>query len=149
LPRAGPNNFAGGLPAPDGGHTDGESPVGRVVPPKCHRLLRRSTDRGDADLSAIETTTFRLRPGADERSFIATDQRVQTEVFYRCDGLLRRTTGRNDAGEWLVIVLWRSATSADAAAERLKLSDGVGPLAELMAFVDDSTIDTRRYSTLD
>ena len=94
----------------------------------------------------IETVTFRLAAGTDESTFLDADRRVQTEFIYREPGLLRRTTARDENGEWIVIVLWRSESDADAAA---RLSEGDRPTAELVALLDAATVQTRRYSTLD
>ena len=65
----------------------------------------------------IEVTTFRLAAHADETAFLAADRRVQTQFMATLGGFRRRTTARGTAGEWLVIVLWNSASDADAAAE--------------------------------
>ena len=95
-------------------------------------------------MSVIETVTFRLAPGTDEAEFLAVDRRVQTEFTYQQPGVLRRTTSRGEDGDWIVIVLWRAATDADAAAERSKTH----PLTvEFSALLDD--VQTRRYELLD
>jgi hypothetical protein len=88
----------------------------------------------------IETLTFRTAPGTDDADFLAADRRVQTEVMYHQPGFLRRTTARNADGDWLVIMLWQDAASADAAA----LLD-----AAVTGLADPATVDRRRYTTLD
>jgi hypothetical protein len=97
-------------------------------------------------MSVIETMTFRLDPATDESAFLAADRRVQTEFAYQQPGLLRRTTAHGDNGEWIVVDVWRSAADADACAERW---NGDPRTSELMALVDESTVQTRRYATLD
>jgi hypothetical protein len=97
-------------------------------------------------VSVIETFTFRLAPGTDEAVFLDADRRVQTEFIYRQPGLLRRTTARDENGEWIVIVLWRAYSDAEAAAT---LSESDRPTADFLALVDKTTAQTRRYSTLD
>jgi hypothetical protein len=94
----------------------------------------------------IETVTFRLAAGTDEAAFLDADRRVQTEFLYRQRGLLRRTTARDRNGEWIVIVLWRSESDADAAA---KLSESDRATSAFFALLDETTVQTRRYSTLD
>ena len=94
----------------------------------------------------IETLTFRLAPDTEEAVFLDADRRVQTEFFYRQPGLVRRTTARDRHGEWIVIVIWRSERDADAAA---RLSESDGATSELAALIDEATVQTRRYSTLD
>jgi len=94
----------------------------------------------------IEIMTFRLAPGADEHRFMESDRRLQSDFAYQQAGLLRRTTARSADGHWIVIDLWRSEHDADVATARW----GHDPVtAAFMTFVDESTVETRRYSTLD
>ena len=98
------------------------------------------------DVSVIETATFRLAADTDVAAFLDADRRVQTEFLYRQRGLVRRTTARDRDGEWIVIVLWRSESDADAAA---KQSVRDRATSEFLALLDETTVRTRRYSTLD
>jgi hypothetical protein len=110
-------------------------------------LTKRARDA--VRVAVIETMTFRLKDGADEAAFLALDKRVQTEFAYQQPGLVRRTTARGTgktSGEWIVVDLWRSDEDADACAARWDTDDLV---QELLAFVDASTIDVRRYADLD
>lgn len=95
---------------------------------------------------AIEVTTFRLADGADEDAFLEADRRVQTEFMPNQPGFMRRTTARADDGEWLVVVLWVSEADGQAATEA---SEDDAATAELRALVNESTFETKRYSTLD
>ena len=86
----------------------------------------------------VETLTFRLVPGADEQAFLAADKRVQ-EAVSSLEGFVRRTTARAANGEWLVVSLWWDAAHADAAPAD----------AGFEALIDPSSVDRRRYETLD
>ena len=97
-------------------------------------------------MSVIETTTFRLAADTDDDVFLDADRRVQTEFAYQQPGLVRRTTARDQNGEWIVVVLWRSEDDAEAAA---RLSERDDATSELNALVDKTTVQVRRYSTLD
>jgi hypothetical protein len=97
-------------------------------------------------VSVVETTTFRLAEGADHDAFLDADKRVQTEVIPNHAGFLRRTMARASDGEWLVVVLWRSEHEADLS-HRLAADHPV--TGEFMALVDQATICTSRYTTLD
>jgi hypothetical protein len=93
----------------------------------------------------IELMQFSLMPGTGLEEFLAADQRLQTEFAYAQPGLLRRTTARNETGEWLVIDLWRTAADADACAERWeqdRIAQG------FMALVDRTSVRVERYSTI-
>jgi hypothetical protein len=94
----------------------------------------------------IETLRFRLRSGADEAGFLAADKRVQAEFAYQQPGLVRRTTGRSEGSEWLIITLWKSTATADAA-EAARHGDVT--CQEMEAFLDPSTVRTDRYVELD
>jgi hypothetical protein len=105
--------------------------------------------RDAVPVAVIETMTFRLNDGADEAAFTAVDKRLQTDFAYQQPGLVRRTTARGTesrSGEWIVVDLWRSAEDADACAARWDTDTLV---QELLAFVDASTIDVRRYVDFD
>jgi hypothetical protein len=93
----------------------------------------------------IELMQFRLLPEAAVEEFSAADQRLQTEFAYLQPGLLRRTTARNDHGEWLVIDVWRTADDADACAGRWEQDQTVHTF---MAFVDRSSVRVQRYSAI-
>jgi hypothetical protein len=97
-------------------------------------------------MSVIETHTFRLAEGADMAEFLDADRQVQTELMLRKPTFLRRTTARADDGDWLVVVIWTSATDADTA--RAQLDDDPATAA-FMALVDRPTLTTKRYETLD
>jgi hypothetical protein len=94
----------------------------------------------------IEIMTFRLRSADDEAAFMEADRRVQSEFAYHQPGLLRRTTARSEDGQWIVIDLWQSAAAADACDERWS-SDPVA--RTFMALVDEATVTTERFATLD
>jgi len=94
----------------------------------------------------IEILRFGLRPGADERAFVAADKTLQTDFAYHQPGLLRRTTARAADGGWVVIDLWRSERDADACEQRWR-DDPVA--ARFMSFLDRTTVRTERFSELD
>lgn len=93
----------------------------------------------------IELITFRLAPGADEDAFIEADRRVQTEFIPNHEGFLRRTTARAEDGEWLVVVLWYSAETAEASKA---LWDGDPVMQDFLELVDRGSLEIRRYEDL-
>lgn len=94
----------------------------------------------------IEIMTFRLRPESSEAEFLAADRRVQTEFAYQQPGMIRRTSGRNPDGTWVVIDLW--ASPADAAGYLDGWHREPAPLA-FMALIDEATVVNQTYQTLD
>jgi hypothetical protein len=94
----------------------------------------------------VEILRFKLAPGSDEAAFLDADKRLQSEFAYQQPGIIRRTTARGDDGSWMVIDFW--FTRADA--ERCDELWREDPLAEaFMKFVDQSSITTERFETLD
>jgi hypothetical protein len=89
-------------------------------------------------MPVIDITTFRLADGVDEAAFLVVDERVRTGDLYQRPELARATTARADDGSWAVIVLWGGA---DYAVDLMT--------TELSSVVDASTVERRRYTTLD
>jgi hypothetical protein len=96
-------------------------------------------------LVVIEVMQFRLLADTAIDDFLAADRRLQTDFAYQQPGLLRRTTGRSDGGEWLVIDHWQTRADADACAERWE-HDLVAQ--RFMNLVDRSSVRVQRYTTL-
>src|SRR3954454_10021737 len=97
-------------------------------------------------MAVVEIVTFKLAGGTDEAAFLEADRRVQTEFIPRHRGLMRRTTARGADGEGACIVLWGSAADADASAGLAKDH----PVTKAFdALLDRSTVQRRRYETLD
>jgi hypothetical protein len=99
-------------------------------------------------VAVIEIMTFRLAAGTDEASFLDADRRVQVEFIPRHPGFMRRTTARGVTtdGEWAVVVLWGSSSDADAS----RALAARHPAAQAFdALVDPSSVDVRRYETLE
>jgi hypothetical protein len=96
-------------------------------------------------VSVVEIATFRLATGAEERSFLAVDKRVQTELIANQPGFLRRTTAHREA-EWTVVTLWKTEAAAAAFGEVCR---GEPVWIEFMERVDPGSLWTHRYETLD
>jgi hypothetical protein len=97
-------------------------------------------------MAVIETHTFRLADRADVGQFLDADKRLQTELMLEKPTFLRRTTARSGDGDWVVIVLWGSEDDADRSNGRF---DDHPARAAFMTFVDEATVTSRRYETLD
>lgn len=103
---------------------------------------RRST----LEIRVIEITRFRLVSDVREADFLQADRAVQEGFAYLQPGLKRRTTARDDEGNWIVIDVWRSESDADACATRWEDDPTV---QRFMALVDRSTTSNERYKQLD
>jgi hypothetical protein len=96
-------------------------------------------------MSIVEVTTFRLREGFSDESFLALDKRLQTELVYSRPGIVRRTTARHGE-DWLVVTLW--ATEGDAAAFQ-RAAEGDPLQTQYEEAVEAGTLHLTRYTTLD
>ena len=96
--------------------------------------------------TVIEILTFRLAGGVDVAAFTALDVRVQTEVAYQQPGMLRRTTGRNDEGRWLILQVW--ASSEAAAAGRVAFGRSA-VWAALEAMIDADSVHFEQFEGID
>ena len=96
-------------------------------------------------MSIVEVTTFRLREGVSDESFLALDKRLQTELVPNQPGFLRRTTARHGE-DWLVVTLW--ATDGDAAAFQ-RAAESHQLQAEFDHAIEAGTLHLTRYTTLD
>jgi hypothetical protein len=93
----------------------------------------------------IELMHFRVLAGISDDEFLAADHRLQTEFAYQQPGMLRRTTARDQHGEWLVIDHWRSAADADACADRW---DHDTIAQSFMQLVDRTSVRVQRFWTV-
>jgi hypothetical protein len=96
-------------------------------------------------MSIVEVTTFRLADGVTDESFLALDQRLQTELVPNRPGFMRRTTARHGE-EWLVVTLW--GNEADAAACARDTEDDPFQVA-FARMVEAGSLHLTRYETLD
>jgi hypothetical protein len=96
-------------------------------------------------MSIVEVTTFRLREGVSDDSFLALDKRLQTELVPNQPGFLRRTTARHGE-DWLVVTLW--ASDGEAAAFQ-RVAEGHPLQVEFEHAVEAGTMHLTRYTTLD
>ena len=81
-----------------------------------------------------------------EADFLQADREVQEGFAYQQPGLMRRTTTRDGAGNWIVIDLWRSESDADECAS---LWEDDPTVQRFMALVDGATATNERYTQLD
>lgn len=90
----------------------------------------------------IEVVTFKLKPGVTPAEFRAIDQDVATKHVSKQAGFVSRESAAGDAGEWLVIVHWRSAKDADAS---MASFEKAAAAATFMSNIEASSMVMRRY----
>lgn len=93
--------------------------------------------------TVVEIITFRLPNGVTDATFIAANQRVESEYVKRQPGFISRETARGDNGEWLVIVHWASLADADTSMASFATAPAT---AGFMAAIDAPSMTMKRYT---
>ena len=96
-------------------------------------------------MATVEVIHFRPRPDADLEEFIREDARVGHEYTPRQPGFRSRESARNDNGDWVVIVHWDDAQSAQASMELFPNDPTAKRFIELM---DPATFSMTRYEVV-
>lgn len=96
-------------------------------------------------MATVEVIHFRMKAGEDEQEFIREDARVGADYTPRQPGFINRESAKNDQGDWVVIVHWDKAASAEASMQQF-LKD---PVAErFLQMMDSSTFSMIRYEVV-
>lgn len=93
----------------------------------------------------VEVIHFRPVPDADLEEFMREDERVGREYTPKQPGFIDRESARNDNGDWVVIVHWEDAASAEASMELFPKDPTAKRFIELM---DSSTFSMTRYEVV-
>jgi len=96
-------------------------------------------------MATVEVIHFRMAEGADEEEFIREDERVGREYTPKQPGFVGRESAKNDDGDWVVIVHWDDAASAEASMERFPNDPTAKRFIELM---DSDTFSMIRYEVV-
>jgi len=87
-------------------------------------------------MAVLEIVRFRAKAGSDENEVAAVNERFQREVAPKLPGLERREATRTADGEWVLVLRYRDAESA----ERAMGSDTSEISGRLMSMIDMPTL---------
>lgn len=87
-------------------------------------------------MAVLEIVRFRAKAGSNENAVAAVNERFQREVAPKLPGLERREATRTADGEWVLVLRYRDAESA----ERAMGSDTSEISGRLMSMIDMSTL---------
>ncbi len=93
----------------------------------------------------MEVTTFRIKPSIDPQVFSARDAEVEQDFTSKQPGFVKRQSGIDGEGNYVVVVFWESKQEADASMNKFMSDPSVEDYA---AFIDPSSMKMSRY-TLD
>ncbi|APD07931.1 hypothetical protein UJ101_02432 [Flavobacteriaceae bacterium UJ101] len=96
--------------------------------------------------SVLEVTSYQLKPTADTSIFNKLDGEVESNYTSKQPGFIKRQSGVNEKGEYVVLVYWKTLEDAKASMQKFM---GDSSVADFASMIDGSTMKMARYSTKD
>jgi predicted SnoaL-like aldol condensation-catalyzing enzyme/heme-degrading monooxygenase HmoA len=93
--------------------------------------------------SVLEVTTFKLKSTANAAVFHQLDAAVENNFTSKQAGFIKRQSGVNESGEYVVLVYWKSIEDADASMKKFMNDPSVGDFASM---IEGSTMKMARYT---
>jgi|GEM_PF-578979 len=102
---------------------------------------------GESEVSniVIEVTTFNLNAGVDANAFEDRDAEIEQDFASVQPGFIKRTSGLDANGKYVVMVFWDSLADADASIAAFGNDPSV---ADYFAMIDGSTFIVERFTSL-
>ena len=95
------------------------------------------------DETIMEVTTFSIKPDVIPMTFAKRDAAVEGNFTSKQPGFIRRQSGVDDEGDYVVIVYWESLADADASMGKFMSDASVADYAEM---IDAPTMKMSRYA---
>ncbi len=91
----------------------------------------------------IEVTSFKTKSeGVNSTTFQNRDANIQEDFTAKQPGFIKRISGINDAGEYVVIVYWKTMADAEASMKKFMSDKSV---ADYASMIDGPTMKMARY----
>lgn len=91
----------------------------------------------------MEVTTFRINSDANPKVFAKRDAQVENDFTSKQPGFIKRQSGVDDTGNYVVVVYWESITNADASMGKFMEDVSVADYAQM---IDGPTMKMSRYA---
>ena len=91
----------------------------------------------------IEVTTFNINPNANPMAFAKRDKQVENDFTRKQPGFIKRQSGVDDKGNYVVVVYWKSEADATASMNKFMSDASVVDYAKM---IDGSTMKMSRYT---
>ena len=91
----------------------------------------------------LEVTTFKIRTTASASAFQKLDAEVESNFTSKQPGFIKRQSGINDQGEYVVLVYWNTSIDADASMQKFM---GDASVAKYASMIEGSTMKMARYT---
>ncbi len=90
----------------------------------------------------IEVTSFKINANVDMAAFQKRDATIEKDFTSKQPGFLKRLSAVNDAGEYVVVVYWKSMAEAEASMGKFMKDQSV---ADYAGMINGSTMKMNRY----
>ncbi len=91
----------------------------------------------------MEVTTFKINSGVDPMSFAVRDAEIENDFTRKQPGYIKRQSGVDEKGNYVVVVFWKSAAEADASMNKFMDDPSVADYAKM---IDGSSMNMARYA---
>jgi len=91
----------------------------------------------------MEVTTFNINSNTDAMTFAQRDLKVENDFTSKQEGFVKRQSGVDDKGNYVVVVYWKSVAAADASMNKFMGDASVADYAEM---IDAPTMKMSRYT---
>ena len=91
----------------------------------------------------MEVTTFNINSTANPMTFAKLDAEVESDFTSKQPGFIKRQSGVDDKGSYVVVVYWKSSADADASMNKFMADASVGDYAKM---IDGPTMKMSRYA---
>ncbi len=91
----------------------------------------------------MEVTTFNLNPVTNPSTFAKRDAQVESDFTSKQVGFVKRQSGVDENGNYVVVVYWNSLTDADASMKKFMSDTSVADYAKM---INASTMKMSRYA---
>ncbi|MUH36166.1 hypothetical protein D9O36_09955 [Zobellia amurskyensis] len=94
----------------------------------------------------LEVTSFNLKPTADASEFNALDAEIEETFTSKQPGYIRRQSGVDDKGRYVVVVYWETLADAKASMDKFMGDASVATYANM---IDGSSMKMSRFTITD
>ena len=91
----------------------------------------------------MEVTTFNISSNANPAAFAKRDAEVESDFTSKQPGFIKRQSGVDDKGNYVVVVYWQSKANADASMKKFMSTSSVADYAQM---IDGPTMKMARYA---
>ena len=103
----------------------------------------KSTNLSMSEKTIMEVTTFNINSDVNSTAFARRDAQVESDFTSKQPGFIKRQSGVDDKGNYVVVVYWNSVADADASMNKFMSDTSVMDYAQM---IDGPTMKMSRYA---